>query len=347
MKTLEYRVTIGIPVYNAEQYIIKCIESVFSQTLDGIELLLVDDKGKDNSISVARDFIANHPKRDMVHIVEHESNMGVGNARNTIVREARGKYLFFMDSDDYISPDSIELLYNKAEETGAETVWGSTMRVDSATGEQTPFWEYPDMMLFGKEELVNYEYGTQDTKLLTAIWNILINAEFFRRNNLMFEQNGTLDDTIIHYHMQPVITKAVLMSDFTYFYYIRPNSISNFQQRERFDIKEAITTLGASRCIKNASRKVSDKPYYPRMCERIMKWSFFMSCGLLKYRKKMNQPFDDNLIKELMAYPACLKEVLKMKNCFVLNVFFYTLSKLPDYLLVKCVLILANIKNSL
>ena len=177
MESQNIKVTIGVPVYNAEKYVVKCLESVFAQTLDGIELLLIDDKGNDNSMSVVRDYISKHPKRDLVRIIEHEHNMGVGCSRNTIAGEARGKYLFFMDSDDYISSDSIKLLYNKAEETNAETVWGSTMKVDFFTGKLTPFWKYPDLELFGKDKLINYEYESRDTKLLTVAWNILFKTE--------------------------------------------------------------------------------------------------------------------------------------------------------------------------
>lgn len=341
----DVKVTIGVPVFNAEKYVVKCVESVFAQTLDGIELILVDDKGYDNSLSIIKDYISKHPKRDIVRIVEHNHNMGVGCSRNTIVREARGKYLFFLDSDDYISPNSINLLYNKAEETKAETVWGSTMKVDSFTGKQTPYWEYPDIELFGRDKLINYEYESRNTKLLTAVWNILFNTEFFRRNNLRFEQVANNEDTIMHYHLQPLITKAVLMSDFTYYYYIRPNSISNFQKRDIIDIEEANNVIRVSRYIKNASRNVKDKPYYPRMCERIMKWSFFMSNGLLKNRCKMNIPIDYSIIKELMDHPASLKELLCMKKCFLTNFVFYLIGKLPAGLVVKCVLVLAKIQR--
>ena len=178
MEQKKYKVTIGIPVYNAERYISKCLQSVFDQTIDDIELLLIDDKGNDNSMSVARQMIANNPNGGMARIVEHEKNMGVANARNTIVREAKGKYLFFMDSDDYLAPNSIELLYNKAEETGAETVWGSTLQVDSETGKESVFWSYPDLQLFGEDELINYEYEKEETRLLTVVWNILFHTEF-------------------------------------------------------------------------------------------------------------------------------------------------------------------------
>lgn len=345
MASQEIKVTIGVPVYNVEKYVVRCLESIFAQNLDGIELILVDDKGTDNSMSVIMDFLSEHPKRDIVRIVENEYNMGVGYSRNRIVSEARGKYLFFMDSDDYISPNSIKILYDKAEETNAETVWGSTMKVDSFTGKQTPFWKYPDLELLGKDKLINYEYESPETKLLTAAWNILFNTEFFRRNNLMFEKVINNEDTIFHYCLQPLITNAVLMSDFTYCYYIRPNSISNFQKREIFDVEEAFNAIGVSRYIKNASQKVVDKAYYPRMCERIMKWCFFMSNGLLKYRSKMNKPFDNSLIKELMIHPASLKDLLCMKKCLLTNLFFYLIGKLPAYLVVKCVLALAKIKR--
>jgi len=347
MEQKKYKVTIGIPVYNAERYISKCLQSVFDQTIDGIELLLIDDKGNDNSMSVAWQMIANNPNGGMARIVEHEKNMGVANARNTIVREAKGKYLFFMDSDDYLAPNSIELLYNKAEETGAETVWGSTLQVDSETGKESVFWSYPDLQLFGEDELINYEYEKEETRLLTVVWNILFHTEFLREKKLVFEQNGTLDDTIFHYNLQPVISKAVLMSDFTYYYYIRPNSISNFQKRDKYDIKEAITTLGAFHCIVNASNKVKQKPYYPLMCLRIMKWSFFKACGLLKHREQMNEPLSDKCIKELFRHPTTLKNILRMDSYRWHNLAFYFLGTLPSKIMVMILCYIAKKKGLL
>ena len=116
-------VTIGIPVYNAEKYIERCLISVLDQTFEDYEVLVVDDRGTDNSILKVEEIANNHVNGKKLRIVHHDRNKGVAEARNTIIDEASGKYLFFMDSDDRISEDAISLLFDTAENTNAETVW--------------------------------------------------------------------------------------------------------------------------------------------------------------------------------------------------------------------------------
>ena len=340
----DYKVTIGIPVYNVEKFIVKCLESVYAQSLDGIEILLVDDKGADGSMRLALKCIAEHSDDKVVRIVEHDENMGLAEVRNTIIREARGKYVFFLDSDDYLPSNSIELMYNIAEETGAETVWGSSLQVNIETGEEKVFWAYPDIKLFGEDQLVCYEYEFMKTRLLTSIWNILFITDFFRRHQLKFEMRR-FEDTIMHYDMQPLINKAVLISNFTYCYVIRSGSLLNYQKRDEIDIQEAITTIAVSSRIKKACQRVSGKPYFPLMCVRIMKWSFFMACGLLKHQNQMTEELSNKSIMELMKYPASLGTILKMRKWRVLNFAFYFLDALPNALSIRIVKVLGKLKG--
>ena len=88
-------VTIGIPVYNAEKYIERCLISVLDQTFEDFEVLVVDDRGTDNSIQKVEEIANNHVNGKKLRIVHHDRNKGVAEARNTIIDEASGKYLYF------------------------------------------------------------------------------------------------------------------------------------------------------------------------------------------------------------------------------------------------------------
>ena len=104
-------ISIVIPVFNLEKYIARCLESCINQSLSDIEILVIDDCGSDNSISIANDFA----KLDyMIRIIKNTKNLGTFNARIKGIENAKGKYLLFLDADDYIECDTCKKAYNKA-----------------------------------------------------------------------------------------------------------------------------------------------------------------------------------------------------------------------------------------
>jgi len=107
-----YKVTIGIPIYNTENYVERSLLSALNQTFPSIEYIVVDDKGTDNSMQVVHRIIAEHPRGYAVRIIDHVTNRTLGAVRNTCIDNCTTPYLFFMDSDDALTPDCIETLYN-------------------------------------------------------------------------------------------------------------------------------------------------------------------------------------------------------------------------------------------
>jgi glycosyltransferase involved in cell wall biosynthesis len=104
---MEYEVTIGMPVYQVEKYIRESLESALSQTFSSIEYLICDDCGTDSSIAIVREYQANHSRGKNIRIVRQPHNMGLGCARNRLIAEAKGRYIYFMDSDDILSLNTI------------------------------------------------------------------------------------------------------------------------------------------------------------------------------------------------------------------------------------------------
>ena len=109
------KISIIVPIYNVEQYLQKTIESCINQTLKELEVILVDDGSKDASGKVVDDFA----KKDNRIKVIHKQNEGVTIARNTGLAVATGKYIFFLDGDDYLPLNAMDLLYQKAIEEDA------------------------------------------------------------------------------------------------------------------------------------------------------------------------------------------------------------------------------------
>ena len=119
----EIKVSVLVPVYNVEQWLPRCLDSILGQTLRDIEVVCVDDASPDNSAAILADYAARDPR---VRIITKTANEGLMMARKTGYTNARGQYFFFCDSDDYLPPDALESLYHAAK----------TENLDIAVGER-------------------------------------------------------------------------------------------------------------------------------------------------------------------------------------------------------------------
>ncbi len=112
-------ISVVIPMYNVERYIKFCIDSILIQSFQDFEIILVDDASTDGSVEFCQKLYGDNDKIKLVH---HEKNLTMGPARNTAIKHARGKYIAFVDSDDFILPDALEKFYNTAEKNNAQVV---------------------------------------------------------------------------------------------------------------------------------------------------------------------------------------------------------------------------------
>jgi glycosyltransferase involved in cell wall biosynthesis len=333
---MNIKVTVGIPVYNAGQYVKGCVLSVLNQTLKEIELLVIDDHGTDDSIALIRSIAVAHQQGSILRVVDHGVNRGVAHARNTIIDEAKGKYIFFMDQDDSIVPDCLELMYSRAEQMQAETVWGSNDAIVTETGEHLVDKErhYEDKELIGPDQMILYECRDLHENMQHTVWNILFLTDFLRKNSLRFEQHGHFDDTILHARMQPIIERAILLSKITYTWNIHAGSGSNFQYREHIDVKEAFDAIEGSRIIIDHCKTLIDKNYFDIKCAKVMKQAFFTCCGILKHRHQMNGVVENRLLHDWLQHPATFIQICSFKRYKYVNLFFWTLGKMPSDLMV-------------
>lgn len=122
---MDTKISIIIPIYNVENYIERCAETLMSQTLGyELEYIFVNDATPDKSIEILQSVLDKYPdRRDRVTIISHELNKGLPSARNTGLSVARGDYIYHCDSDDYLERNTLELLYKTAIENDADIVW--------------------------------------------------------------------------------------------------------------------------------------------------------------------------------------------------------------------------------
>lgn len=179
-------VSILVPVYGVEQYIERCAVSLFEQTYDNIEYIFVNDATKDNSIRILENVIARYPNRQSaVRIINHPTNKGISAARNTGVANSSGKYLLFVDSDDYIAKEAIEHLTTYAESNHADIVLFDTS-VLTNNGTRIESVEY--------REKVEYISHLLQHTAKCAHWNKFYNGDFYRHSGIQACEDVHLAD---------------------------------------------------------------------------------------------------------------------------------------------------------
>ena len=124
------KVSFAVAIYNVAAYIEECVRSLYEQTLDEVEILLVDDCTPDNSIDIALQVLADYPNRKAhVKVIRHEQNQGLSNTRRDGILSATGEYVIVIDGDDYVDRRMAELMYAKAIEVDADMVIADFYRV--------------------------------------------------------------------------------------------------------------------------------------------------------------------------------------------------------------------------
>lgn len=347
----KYKVTVGMPVYCVEQYIRKSLLSVLNQTFkDDIEIIVIDDHGTDNSIDIVKELQVSHPRGNNIKIYTQPENMGCWAARNRILDEAQGEYIMLIDSDDYISENCIEKLYNQAVQYQAEAVFGSVLPVNTR-GETIDigqdFLSQPYIVLKGEDALARFANKSIHPTLRDFIWNILFRNDFIKNKHIRFKQARFNDDMICSCDMVPLVTSAVLIPDFTYYYMIRDNSLSNYQHREVIKQDEIIEFLRIYSYLKNKCLELKEKSYFETRCTKGMILMFFTVCGILKNWDRITPLIEKGTIRDAMKHPLPIKEIIRFKRHKLINIAFYIIGGLPTNMSLLTIGLLGKLKHIL
>ena len=214
------KVSVIVPIYNVEKYLEKCINSLLSQTLEDIQIILVNDGSKDNSGNIAKEYEKNN--KDRIIYVEKE-NGGLSDARNYGLKYATGDFIAFLDSDDYIEKNAYEEMYNKAIEENADYV------------ECDFVWEFPNKIRVDKK----YPYKNKKEMLSfvrVVAWNKLIKSQLITDNNLEFPKGLRYEDVEFTYKLIPFINKFAYVDKSFIHYVQREGSIANVQNERTAEI---------------------------------------------------------------------------------------------------------------
>ncbi len=219
------KVSIIIPVYNVEPYITECLESVANQTYTGeMECLIVDDCGLDNSIAIAEEFIQTYQGQIDFKIIHHTHNRGLSAARNTGIDEATGDYVYFLDSDDAIVPDTIELMMQIVKEhPQVEMVQGGFCGMDDNIIADFSQMDLPDYTNDQKWIISNVFLNLPVTS-----WNRLLKKDFLQKENIKSHEGLIHQDVPFCYLLSLKCNHIGFVRENTYRYrQQRKNSITN------------------------------------------------------------------------------------------------------------------------
>ena len=217
------KVSIIIPIFKAEKWIERCARSLFNQTLDEIEYIFVDDCSPDNSIAIAQRMIDTYKGIIDFKIIKNESNCGLSVARNNGLNQSTGKYIFFLDSDDYLREDCLQVLLGALKELpDAEVILGNFY--DNRVNAPYISFHNNKQIVFDNPQLLKACYKG---KIPLIAWNSLVVRNLITDYNLSFVPGLVHEDNLWILKLYSHVNKFVFVPQITMVYENNPISIMN------------------------------------------------------------------------------------------------------------------------
>lgn len=274
---MEEIVSVVIPVYNVELYLERCIDSVIDQTYENLEIILVDDGSSDSSGKICDDYAKDDSRINVIH----KKNGGLSDARNTGIDVATGMYIMFVDSDDWISRNCVELLIKALQ-------WGKT-QISACTYQKTDRYREDAEI---PEYINDYiEVWTIDDAYRHLFFNKEIDnsacAKLYKRSlfkNIRFPVGKLYEDQFVTYKLFHIAQGVTYIGQRLYYYFDRPGSIQN----EAFTIRKMDELEAAQECVRFIDE------IYPHLHEAVicrMVSSCFHMLFAITDRKKWKREF--------------------------------------------------------
>lgn len=212
---MDIKVSVIMPVYKVEEYLPKAIESMTNQTLKDIEIIIVDDGSPDNCPAIADEYAA----RDVRIKVIHQKNGGAANARNAGIDIAGGKYLYFLDPDDWAEEDMLETFYNLCEANDARMLIAGFIMEFYENGKAFSIAAVPESCIYDRNEFRKNAHIYLGNTMLAVPWNKLYRTSYIKEKNLRFPEI-TWDD--LHFNMEVIKdVDRVVVCDRTFYHFFR------------------------------------------------------------------------------------------------------------------------------
>ena len=332
---MKINVSVVVPIYNVEKYIGKLIESLIQQTLKEIEIILVDDGSSDKSGIICDQYAQNDNRINVIHKI----NGGVSAARNDGLELAKGEYVVFCDSDDWLPLDALEKLYNEGERTGADVVIGDVYRYEKGENVYAQFYEksfVTEDKCFINEMIKADFYNTycpMPAKSGPAFgyggpWNKAVRREMLRKNNILFDVRvkGIFDDLIYTAYILAAANKISYITEPVYYYRILPYSITKTYKPNALEINKAIFNCWNEFLSKYGLEHDLHKAFSANVIRR-----YIEILPLYFFSQKNTKPLKDVLV-EMKAvlntepYRSAIKDVEPNKLTRIHRIQYYAMS---------------------
>ena len=334
------KVSVIIPVYNVEKYLSECLDSVINQTLKDIEIICIDDSSTDNSLSI----LEKYAKKDKRIKVIKQKNLGAGVARNRGLEVAKGEYIGFVDSDDYVDLDFFKKLYNKSK----------INKYDFIKGDLKQLYQKKQKIKFTNTNL-KIAKASKITKIpyknLASSWlSIIYRKDLIDKYNIKFANIRWLEDVTFLYKFVSIANNFVLVNDAYYTYRLRENSTSHKILSEKELIAQINSKLNSRLdTLDFFNKNINNKDKYDRLFfSTIYKglehsWESFFCCNNVNIVKHAIDKSIDILSKYKYPDSKLIRyrfyDILLSKDIDKLKKYFYTKNlKFVEYIF--------SIKNS-
>lgn len=335
---MEVKVSVIVPVHNTEKFLTDCIESLMLQTLQEIECIFVDDASSDNSLKILKDYEKKYPEK--MKVIALKENVRQGGARNIGIRESKGEYIAFVDSDDFIAKDTLEVEYRRITETESDAVFIQYSRVEENVTLQSVDFENVLPEQHWTEEILNYsnKFLSDNSRAdliahaVTSVWSALWRRELITSNNIFFPEKLAYEDNYWVPLMLCYVSKITFIEGVRYFY--RYNSTStthvknnSYQIYDRIKIENILFRSVHERGLFDKYRDVFEYIYVFRATFNTMDLVFFRF-------DNFNTVYIRLLLEELVKkYPnwkknLYLKKIMPVKRRFI----YTTLLEYPSIL---------------
>tara|TARA_B110000046_G_C13025697_1_gene413926 strand:+ start:3919 stop:4932 length:1014 start_codon:yes stop_codon:yes gene_type:complete len=328
-------VSIILPVYNVEKYIVKCIQSILRQSYSNFELLIVNDGTLDKSIEIAGQF-----KDSRIKIFNKE-NGGLSDARNYGLEKVSGEYIYFMDSDDWIEPELLTICIDAIESYNSDfIIFGYYLDRESIDGHliSTNKMNHQEFVFSKKRNDLYFETNTLG--LMGYAWNKLYKTSFLKENNLQFEKGVSLVEDILFNSRVFEISNEIVFIDKVLYHYIDRTLISLMKSFHENSFELNVRKNRAVNCFLkewNVDTNLKNEV----LADSIVTGIRYCVNNLFAYQDNLNFKKIYNYLKTMVNHEETVKYITYYKpttlNERVYKVLIDTKSVLTIYLLFKII----------
>lgn len=279
------KISVIIPIYNVEHFISHCVANLMRQTLDEVEYIFVNDATPDDSIKVLNETLQKFPEKLLqVKILSHEENKGLPAARNTGLKVATGKYIFHCDSDDYMEPDTLKILYDTAEEQNADYVWCDYFLVSKNASQYKKQKEY-----------VNVDQALRGVlcgDMVYNVWNKLVRKDLYDNNGITFPDGHAMGEDMTMIMLLACASKVAFVH-YAGYHYITTNPMA---LTKKYADDRSINDLlyNVQRTVDFISKKFGEKYTYETNCFKLnLKWFFLAFSNKIRSYKLWYKSFPE------------------------------------------------------